>query len=282
MSLRTARRADRRLREAAKQATILADERTEASAARVDLACLAIKTAVAEQVGTMALRPLTSAMAFRAQPLGDRLRRHAMEADAAIKRADATQASTDVDGAPLALSAVPEASPSAAAFKELHSVQLHGFALLLTLGDQPAAAKLASDALAAGAIRAKELTHSSRAAAWLRHSVLRAAKRRRTDPNHDEAAKRAALRSLGVDDNALAALSALSTLQRAAVVASSVEGLKEPDVATVVGLDPVRSARLVREALRRAMSAPIAEPSQSHPDGPVVARTREIAARVLA
>jgi hypothetical protein len=279
-SIRTARRADRRLREARIQATILADDRPDASAAWVDQACLAIKAAIAEQVGMNALRRLTGASAVRAQPLGDRMRRHAVEADAAIMRAEATLAS-EIGAAPVGISAVQERAASAA-LGGLHGGQLHGFALLLTLGDQPAAAKLATDALAAGAVRANELQHPRRATAWLRHSVLGAAKRRGTDPNHDEPTRRAALRALGLNDEAHAALSALSILERAAVVASHVEGLEEPDVATVVGLDPVRSRRLVRDALRRAISAGMAQPSRSGPDGPIVARTRQIAARVLA
>ena len=280
-SIRTVRRADRRLREARTQATILADDRPDASVASLAQAGLAVKAAIAERVGMNALQRLTGASAVRAQPLGDRIRRHAVEADAAIKRAEATLAS-EIGPAPVALSAVQERDASAAALRELHGGQLHGFALLLTLGDQQAAAKLAADALAAGAAQAHELQHPRRATAWLRRSVLDAAKRRRTDPNHDEPAMRAALRALGVNDEAHAALSALSILERAAVVASDVEGLEEPDVAKVVGLDPMRSRRLVRDALRRAISAGMAEPSQSGPDGPIVARTREIAARVLA
>ena len=280
-SLRTARRADRRLREARVRATILADDRPDASVAWLDQAGLAVKAAIAEQMGMNALRRLTGASAVRAQPLGDRIRRHAVEADAAIKRAEATLA-REMSPAPVAIPAVQERSTSGAAMRDLHGGQLHGFALLLTLGDQTAAATLAADALEAGAVQASELQHPRRATAWLRRSVLEAAKRRRTDPNHDESAMRAALRALGVNDEAHAALSALSILERAAVVASGVEGLEEPDVATVVGLDPVRSRRLVRDALRRAISAGMAEPSRSGPDGPIVARTREIAARVLA
>ena len=281
-SIRTARRADRRLREARARATIYADDPRDASVVRVDHACLAVKAASAEQVGMKALRRLTGARALRAQPLHDRMRRHAVEADAAIKRAEATLAGK-TGAAPGAISAVPERRAiSSAALRELHGGKLYGFALLLTLGDEPAAAKLAADALAVAAIRAHELEHPRRAAAWLRHSVLRAAKRRPTDPNQDGPPRRAALRALGVNDQAHAALSALNIVERAAVLASDVEGLMEPDVAAIVGLDPVRSRRLVRDALRRAVSAAIAEPPQSGPDGPIVARTREIAARVLA
>jgi DNA-directed RNA polymerase specialized sigma24 family protein len=263
------------------QATILADDRPDGPVALVDQAGLAVKAAIAEQLGMNALRRLTGASAVRARPLDHRMRRHAVEADAAIKRAKATLPS-GMGAAPVAMSAVREGSASAAALWDLHGGQLRGFALLLTLGDQPAAAKLAADALAAGAIRAHELKHPRRAAAWLRHSVLRDGKRRRTEPNQDKPTRRAALRALGVNDQAHAALSALSTLERAAVLASGVEGLEEPDVAAVVGLDPVRSRRLVRDALRRAISAAMGEPSESGSDGPIVARTREIAARVLA
>ena len=263
------------------QATILADNRPDASVARDVHAGLAVKAATAERVGMNALLRLSATSAVRAQPLGDRMRRHAEEADAAIKRAEAALAS-EIGAAPVAISAVQDRTANAAALRELHGGQLHGFALLLTLGDQPAAAKLASDALEAGAVRADELQHPPRATVWLRNSVLGAAERRRSDPNHDEPTRRAALRALGVNDEAHAALNALSILERAAVVASGVEEFEESDVAKIVGLDLVRSRRIVREALRHAISAGMAEPSQSAPDGPIVARTRAIAARVLA
>ena len=279
-SVRTARRADRRLREARKQATSIADDRPDALVAQVDLAGLAVKAATAERLGLNALGRLTGASAVRAQPLGDRIRRNAVEAGAAIERAEATLAS-EMGAAPVGTSAVDERSTNAA-LRELHGGQLYGFALLLTLGDQSAAAQLAAEALRAGSVRAHELQHPRRATALLRHSVLAAAKAHRTDSNHDEPTRRAALRALGVNDEAHAALTALGIVERAAVVASAVERLEEPDVATVVGLDPVRSRRLVRDALRRAISAGMGEPSQTGPDGPIVARTREIAARVLA
>src|SRR6187431_2709085 len=76
------------------------------------------------------------------------------------------------------LAAHPDRSPNSnpdvlrAAFRELHGRRLHGFALLLTLGDRPGAARLASEALAAGAMRVDELRHPERAAAWLRHRLV--------------------------------------------------------------------------------------------------------------
>ena len=76
----------------------------------------------------------------------------------------------------------PDPSPNStaeamrAAFRELHGRRLHGFALLLTLGDRPSAARLASEALADGAMRVEELRHPERAAAWLRHRVVERAR----------------------------------------------------------------------------------------------------------
>ena len=254
--------------------------------ARVDLACLTIKVALADRVGQKALRRLAGIGAVRVELLGDRLRRHAeaanaaiKNADAAIERADATftsELATSTDAAPMA------AGPSAAVFRELHGPQLHGFALLLTLGDQPTASQLAGTALAAGASRAREQENASRAAVWLRQSVLRGARRPGVDQPDDEVSRRAALETLGVDGTAFAALSALNILERAAVVASNVERLDDSDVATIVGLEEDRSKRLVRDALRRATSAAMPEGSQSDDEGPIVTQVREIAARALA
>jgi hypothetical protein len=276
------------LREAAKQATALAGDRTDIQVARVDLACLTIKVALADRVGQKALRRLAGMGAVRVELLGDRLRRHAeaanaaiLNADAASERADGTltgELDTSTDAPPPA----PIAGPSAAVFRELHGPQLHGFALLLTLGDQPTASQLAGSALAAGASRAREQENASRAAVWLRQSVLRGARRRGVDQPDDEVSRRAALETLGVDGTAFAALSTLNILERAAVVASNVERLDDSDVATIVGLEEDRSQRLVRDALRRATSAAMPDGSQSDKEGPIVTHVREIAARALA
>src|SRR5262245_49203152 len=68
------------------------------------------------------------------------------------------------------------------AFRELHGRRLHGFALLLTLGDRAEAARLASDALDAGVARVDELRHPERAAAWLRRRVVDRARVSRAVP----------------------------------------------------------------------------------------------------
>ena len=281
VSLRTARRADRRLREAAKLAPVVTGDASDAQDARVDLTYLTIKAAIAERVGGNALRKLTGPRAVRARPLSDRMRRHAVAAHAALRRADATLTGTDAATAPGTNAGAPGAPASTEEYRELHGARLHGFALLLTLGDRSAAARLAADALTAGASRSSEHEHPRQTAAWLRHTVLDAARGPRTDTDEDGATRRAALDGLGVDDTAFAALSALNVVERAAVVASNVELLEQRDVATILGLDEIRSQRIGRDALRRSMRTGIARRSEPEVDGPIVTRVREIAAQAL-
>ncbi len=260
--------------------------------ARIEHGCLTLKVASTEEVGLRALRRLTGARAARARTLGDRIRRHASAASAALARADATLTGVEIRVTPVATTAVPIASPGYAALREQHGAQLHGFTLLLTLGDQPAAARLTAHALKAGAVRAAELRHPERVAASLRQIVLREASHRQPGSNDQPILRtpttappggRAALDMLRVDANAFAALSALSIRERAAIVATTIERLEPRDVATIVGLDGGRLERLVREALRRAISAAVSGRSgRSGPDGPIVRRTREIATRMLA
>ena len=168
-----------------------------------------------------------------------------------------------------------------AAFRELHGQRLHGFALLLTLGDQSVAARLAADALAAGSAHTTELSHPERAAAWLRQRVVKNAGRQRSATERADR-RRAALEDLGVDDAAFAGLSALTVRERAALVVTTVERLDRRDVATIIGLDGTRLERLVRRARRRAISA-CATVHGERPvgDGPLVTRVREIARRTI-
>jgi DNA-directed RNA polymerase specialized sigma24 family protein len=168
-----------------------------------------------------------------------------------------------------------------AAFRELHGPRLHGFALLLALGDQSVAARLAADALAAGSARAAELSHPERAAAWLRQLVVREAGRRPSAMTRPDR-RRAALEELGVDDAAFAGLSALNLRERAALVVTTVERLDRRDVATIIGLDGTRLERLLRRARRRATSAgATVHGEQPAGDGPLVARIRDIARRTV-
>lgn len=167
------------------------------------------------------------------------------------------------------------------AFRDLHGSRLHGFALLLTLGDRHLAARLAASALAAGAARAGDLTHPERAAAWLRHHVLQAVGRRsRSGPQRAE--RRAALEALHVDAVAFEALAALGPRERAAVIAATVERLDLRDVATILDLDTGRLERLLRRARTRASAAgsgAIGEAGAA--DGPIATMIRSIAARAM-
>ncbi len=108
-SLRTARRADRRLREAREEITALDAfaARLSAETFRTELACLNVKVAVAEQVGTRALKRLSGASATRARPLANRMRRHALAASAALGGAEAILALIEPRSAPIEITAVP-------------------------------------------------------------------------------------------------------------------------------------------------------------------------------
>jgi DNA-directed RNA polymerase specialized sigma24 family protein len=168
-----------------------------------------------------------------------------------------------------------------AAFRNLHGSRLHGFALLVTLGDRSLAARLAAEALAAGAPRAAELAHPERAAAWLRKRVVDGARRERPSRGVSSDARRIALEELGVDATAFAALDTLGVRDRAAMVAATVERLDERDVATIVGVEGGRLKRLLRRARRRAIAVPTPPDQEPTQDGPIAARVREITTRTL-
>lgn len=171
-----------------------------------------------------------------------------------------------------------------AAFRDLHGTRLHGFALLVTLGDRARAARLAGEAIAAGAVRTSELRHPERAAAWLRRRVTRNAGRGgRRARGRSAGDDRHALEELGVDLAAFAGLSSLTMRQRAALVADSVERLDRGDVATIIGVGGVRLDRLIRNA-RARYAARVAEAldGASARSGPTAERIQAIAARALA
>lgn len=170
-----------------------------------------------------------------------------------------------------------------AAFRELHGTRLHGFALLLTLGDRARAARLAGEALAAGMSRTTELRHPERAAAWLRRRVTRNAGRAGRLPTGRSAGDgRPALEELGAGAAAFAGLSVLTTRERAALVADSIERLERGDVATIVGIGGARLDRLIRR-VRGRYTATVAEAlnEASAADGPTVERIQAVAARAL-
>jgi hypothetical protein len=156
-----------------------------------------------------------------------------------------------------------------AAFRDLHGARLHGFALLVALGDRQRAATATSGALHAAAERTEELRHPERAAAWLRASVVRSLAGRRLrrgqGPGDDE--RRHALAPLGVDADAYHALAQLSALERAALVASDAERLAAIDVETVLGGGRARAERTIREARRRYLAACLARAATAASEG---------------
>ena len=169
-----------------------------------------------------------------------------------------------------------------AAFRELHGARLHGFALLVTLGDQTVAARLASSALAEGSARATELSHPERAAAWLRRHVVREARARLRDAGATAGRRRVSLEELGADAAAFASLAGLDVRERAAIAASVVERLDRRDVATIVDMDGARLERLMRHARERAIASAGRVLDDRPPNaGPITTRIRAVAERAL-
>lgn len=169
-----------------------------------------------------------------------------------------------------------------AAFRELHGARLHGFALLVTMGDQATAARAANRALAEALPRLAELEHPERAAAWLRRRVLESLRGRDATARVDGTRRLAALHRLGVDAIAFAALAPLTLRQRAVLVATSVERLDRHDVATIVGTDGHRLERLERRARSIATASAALVIGDDVPlGGPITSRVRTIAARAL-
>lgn len=169
-----------------------------------------------------------------------------------------------------------------AAFRDLHGSRLHGFALLVTLGDQALAARLASEAVAEGSDRIDELSHPERAAAWLRRHVMGAIGGQLPDSVATAAGRRATLEALDADAVAFASLAALDVRERAALAAYTVERLDLRDVATIVGIDGARLERLLRQAHAKAMRS-AGRALDLHPGdgGPIAARIRTITERTL-
>jgi len=176
-----------------------------------------------------------------------------------------------------------EASPEVLqrALRELHAPSLHGFALLLTLGDRRRAIALATDAFAAADPHAAELRHPERAAAWLRSRVTAAAGRR--DSRIDAAERLDALGPLGVSAAVLAGLAALGVRERAALIGSGIEGLDDRDVGTIVGRAGNRLDTMLRGARQGFLAGCAAAPDGgSGPGGPLTDLVRVAAARAMA
>ena len=160
-----------------------------------------------------------------------------------------------------------------AAFRDLHGARLHGFCLLVSLGDRYAAGAAAAAALADATDRLGELRHPERAAAWLRHRAARAASASGRSRD-SEPLRRETLRALGVTEAAFDGLAALDHASRVAFVAGAIERLEPMDVEVVAGKGPAETRRLVERARRRYLTAATAAFARSpelpfgNPDGP--------------
>jgi DNA-directed RNA polymerase specialized sigma24 family protein len=162
------------------------------------------------------------------------------------------------------------------AFRELHGRHLHGFAMLLLLGDAPRAAQLAVHALDAAAPRIEQLRHPERAAAWLRARVVHASR-----GMHAARGRLQPLTELGVEQEVASALGVLDHLERAALIADSIEGLDRRDVATVVCRDGASLDRLLARARRRYAVAHAAVAAEPMPAGPLIDRVHAEAQRAM-
>lgn len=137
-----------------------------------------------------------------------------------------------------------------AAVRDIHEARLHGFALLITHGDRPAAAHLANAVMEAYRSPSPTTAHPERTAAVLRADLLRRARRLRRSTIDDEE-RHAALGALNVDASAVEALRALGVTARAALVAADIEQFTPEDVALILNMSPAAARRAVRHARRQ-------------------------------
>lgn len=166
------------------------------------------------------------------------------------------------------------------ALRELHAPSLHGFALLLTLGDRRRALALTTDALASADRHVAQLRHPERAAAWLRSRIIAAAGRR--DSRIDARSRLDALEPLGVTAPVLAGLAAIGVLERAALIGSGIERMDARDVATIVGRTGTRLYVLLRRARRGFLDGCAGAPDGlPGPGGPLDDLVRATAVRAL-
>jgi DNA-directed RNA polymerase specialized sigma24 family protein len=176
----------------------------------------------------------------------------------------------------------------AAAFRNLHGPRLHGFAMLVTLGDQQAAERVAGFSLAAGAEQAAALRHPERAAAWLRARTLRALRSRRwLRGSTPIEVRRAALAPLGVGEAVYRGLAALSIDARAALVASDIERFDPIDVETILDAAPAATRHTVARARNRYLQSASDGASEEadwapyEPAGELAGRVQAVAARAF-
>ncbi|HEX3219757.1 MAG TPA: hypothetical protein VHU77_07015 [Candidatus Limnocylindria bacterium] len=124
---------------------------------------------------------------------------------------------------------------------------LHGFALILTIGDRSQSASVAARAFADAAPADPEVD-PSRVTTWLRARVLRDVRRLPRDARLTSDDRFAALHELGVERSTTEALAGLSLDERAALIAASVERHELSAVATIIGKSPGEARRILRAA----------------------------------
>lgn len=136
-------------------------------------------------------------------------------------------------------------------------VRLRGFAMLVALGDQPAATSAWRSALDAAARRRQPLRHP---AGWMRRRIMRrldhglwAHVERRLPAASEEldVERRATLRAFGASDAVISGLRALSVPERAAVVAQEIEHLDAADIGEMLGRKDAALLRFLAHALSR-------------------------------
>ena len=155
----------------------------------------------------------------------------------------------------------PTPSELYAAFRDVHRPRLVAFAYLLLLGDRAAAEHAADAAVTAAAEQIDELRHPERAAAWLRHHVVHALKAESAPSAEGEAD----MARIGIGAARVAGLRALNRLERAAVLASVVEGMDPRDVETIVGCGPTALEQLLSRATRTYLAALEANQREGEP-----------------
>ncbi|MBA3688374.1 MAG: hypothetical protein H0W81_06055 [Chloroflexi bacterium] len=167
------------------------------------------------------------------------------------------------------------------ALHNMHGRRLHGFAILITLGDELAAERATGRALAAGARQATEPGQPKRIAAWLRARTLRDLSRWQRRKSIPTLVRRDVLASLGVDDVIFQALAAMSLRARAVLVASTVERFALTDIETIISSPPTATRRAVADARARYLRVAGDEPG-SWPDTQGLHQQGELAKRVEA
>ena len=182
-------------------------------------------------------------------------------------------------GRALPVEAAKDADERHAALWDTHAARLHGFALLLTVGDEPRATAAAVAALEAGE-HAAEMPLREGAAGWLRREVISELRRTWPTPNLLPAERRGALRRMGVTEPLMSSIESISADGRAALVAGAIEGLGMPDVAITLDTDLAGARRAVEEARREylAAAAQTAAPEPAPTPGPLAQRIGEMTA----